>query len=174
MSLDTTFAEYPSTLSREWQIAQAYLISKRALTPAEKKEAFSQDPVDFETANNVYGKVMNRLNTRTSQVDSQMGTNLFEDMLLEKSHDLEKFKDKVQRGKNEKKSFKQITDEVLLEGKKFRNSQLSADDLLIVEEDEIKASIEGLMDQLLSPEQEKTVPKVKLSDKQKIELVKEK
>lgn len=102
---------------------------------------------------------MGRLNSRTSMVDSQMGVNLLEDMLLEKSHDLDKFK-KLERGKKSKKSLKQISDEVIFEGKKFPNSQATTDDLLMIEEDEIKANIKDLMEQLLGPEVSKKVPKV--------------
>ena len=51
MSLDTTYAEYPSSLSREWQIAQSHLIAKNALTPDEKKDVYKNDPVDYDVAN---------------------------------------------------------------------------------------------------------------------------
>jgi len=35
---------------------------------------------------------MSRLNSRQTRTESQMGSNLFEDLLLEKSYDLDKFR----------------------------------------------------------------------------------
>ena len=85
MQLDTTFAEFPSSLAREWSIAQAHLIGKTAMTSSERKEFVEQEPIENELAEKTYQNVMTRLGSRSSKIDSQMGANLFEDFLLEKS-----------------------------------------------------------------------------------------
>ena len=85
MQLDTTFVEFPSSLSREWSIAQAHLLGKMARTETERQEALKDDPVEFELGQQTYETVMTRLGSRTTKIDSQMGSNLFEDLLLEKA-----------------------------------------------------------------------------------------
>ena len=95
------------------------MIASNALTQEERDEAHKADPVDYETATQVYGRVMDRLDSRSSKVDRQMGVSLLEDMLLEKSYDLDKFKDKVHSSRG---AIKRITDDVVIEGKKFNSS----------------------------------------------------
>jgi len=81
-----------------------------------------------EMAEKAYDNVMGRLVSRSSVVDRQMGNNLLEDLLLEKSLDLDKFK-AVKEVSDAQKSLRQISEEVVMKGKKFENSSLHADDL---------------------------------------------
>lgn len=89
MSLDNSTAEFPSSLAREWSIAQAHLIH------LEEKTEFDEpkyDEIQEEIVEETYSKVMGKLDSRTSVVDRQMGNSLLEDLLLEKTLDLDKFK----------------------------------------------------------------------------------
>ena len=49
--------------------------------------------VEEEISQMAYDNVMKRLNQRQSRTESQMGGNLLEDLLLEKSLNLDKFKE---------------------------------------------------------------------------------
>jgi len=55
------------------------------MTSSERKEFVEQEPIESELAEKTYQNVMTRLGSRSSKIDSQMGANLFEDFLLEKS-----------------------------------------------------------------------------------------
>ena len=50
------------------------------------------DEIQEEIAQETYTKIMGKLDSRTSAVDRQMGNSLLEDLLLEKTLDLDKFK----------------------------------------------------------------------------------
>ena len=64
-------------------------------------------------------------------------------------------------------SLKKITDEVIVEGKSFENSKLSADDLVSVNEEQIKAKIGELMDTLMDPNSGNKVPDVDINVQKK-------
>lgn len=89
MSMDNSHAEFPSTLTREWSIAQAHLIYNEEHT---ENDPARLDPLEEEVSKEAYTFLMNKLDSRTSLTDRQMGNNLFEDLLSEKSYDLDKFK----------------------------------------------------------------------------------
>jgi len=100
-----------------------------------------------------------------------MGNNLFEDMLHEKSMDYEKLT-AVKPISNAQKSVSQVMDGVILSnGKRFKNSKLSADDLDSFDDAEIKARIDSLMGLALNPDSESKVTmdeqQVVLSDMKK-------
>jgi len=92
MQLDDHLAEFPSTLSREWSIAQGHIIHSDAKIEGSDENDFNMSLADEKLAAKAYDKVMGRLASRTSLVDRQMGNDLLEDLLLEKSLDLDKFK----------------------------------------------------------------------------------
>ena len=88
--------------------------------------------------------MMSRLNSRQTKTESQMGNNLLEDLLLEKSFDLDKFRDAREETET-KKTLNEMSDSVLREGKKFEKSGLRADQLADVSEDAIMRRINRLM-----------------------------
>ena len=69
-----------------------------------------------------------------------MGNNLLEDLLLEKSFDLDKFRDAREETAT-KKTLNFMSDAVLRDGRKFKKSGLRADQLADVSEDAIKDRI---------------------------------
>ena len=91
MSLDNSFNEHPSSLARNWQIAQGHLLRQHQLTEKEMAELASMDPVSKELAEKTYSEVMGKLGERQTQVDTQLGTSLLDDLLQEKSHELQHF-----------------------------------------------------------------------------------
>jgi len=127
MALDQTYAEFPSSLSREWSIAQGHIIHSDAKLEEGDRD-FELNEAEEVMAEKAFDNVMDRLGSRTSVVDRQMGNGLLEDLLLEKSLDLDQFK----AGKDvsdAQKSLRQISDDVVVEGNEFEFSQLQADDL---------------------------------------------
>lgn len=121
------------------------------MTKNERKEFIKQEPMENELAEKTYESLMTRLGSRSTKIDTQMGENLFEDLLLEKSQNLDKFKEAKPVSKT-KNSLKKITDQVVFEGKSFVNSKLSADDLVSVSEEQIKTKIGELMETLMNPD----------------------
>ena len=92
MDMDQTFAEFPSPQRREWSIAQGHLLRQTALTDKELVElSEQQEQVDSHIEKEAYESVMTRLSARQSKTESQMGSKLFENLLLEKSLDLDQF-----------------------------------------------------------------------------------
>ncbi len=90
MDMDQTFVEFPSPLRREWSIAQGHMLSQASLTDKELVElAKEQEQLDDGLAKEAYDNVMTRLNYNQSKTESQMGTKLFENLLKEKSLDLD-------------------------------------------------------------------------------------
>ena len=106
MSLDNSHAEFPSNLAREWSIAQAHLVNNEVMLEDEEPVV---DEVQMEIAEEAYSKVMGKLDSRTSTVDRQMGNDLLEDLLLEKSLDLDKFKG-AKPVTREQLSLRQVSD----------------------------------------------------------------
>ena len=153
MQLDETFAQFPSPLRREWSIAQGRLLESTMLTDQEKTEfkeleGIGGEEIEEAIAKQAYDNVMTRLNKRQSQTESQMGNNLFEDLLLEKSYDLDKFR--VDRDTTEsKKTLDQLSDQVLTKGQSFKNSKLNEYDLDGLADETIQARIDELMDRTL-------------------------
>ena len=93
MSIDASFAENPTPLLREWAIAQGHLIETTIMSEKDRDEKRKDpyfEPMQYEVAENMYTKVMGKIGGRQSATDSQMGKNLFEDLLIEKSMDYEK------------------------------------------------------------------------------------
>ena len=77
---------------------------------------------------------MGKLDSRTSTVDRQMGNDLLEDLLHEKSLDLDKFKG-AKPVTREQLSLRQVSDKVIETRGKFEISELSVDDLDSMSED---------------------------------------
>ena len=101
--------------------------------------------VEEEISQMAYDNVMKRLNQRQSRTESQMGGNLLEDLLLEKSLNLDKFKE--DRGTTEEREMlDKLSDRVLTQGKQFKKSKLSAHDLDGLNETAIEDKISELMD----------------------------
>jgi len=147
MDMDQTFAEFPSPQRREWSIAQGHLLRQTALTDKELVElSEQQEQVDSHIEKEAYESVMTRLSARQSKTESQMGSKLFENLLLEKSLDLDQFSvlPDLEQG-DIQKTLRQTSDEVVLEGKQFKGTKLSVDDLEGVSEDVIQSKIDELM-----------------------------
>lgn len=147
MDMDQTFAEFPSPQRREWSIAQGHLLRQTALTDKELVElSEQQEQVDSHIEKEAYESVMTRLSARQSKTESQMGSKLFENLLLEKSLDLDQFSvlPDLEQG-DIQKTLRQTSDEVVLEGKQFKGTKLSIDDLEGVSEDVIQSKIDELM-----------------------------
>lgn len=147
MDMDQTFAEFPSPQRREWSIAQGHLLRQTALTDKELVElSEQQEQLDSHIEKEAYESVMTRLSARQSKTESQMGSKLFENLLLEKSLDLDQFSvlPDLEQG-DIQKTLRQTSDEVVLEGKQFKGTKLSIDDLEGVSEDVIQSKIDELM-----------------------------
>ena len=96
--------------------------------------------MEEEITKAAYDNVMKHLNKRQSRTESQMGNNLLEDLLLEKSYDLDKFR-KEREATESKKTLDQLSDEVLTGGQRFEKSKLNAYDLDGLGEDTVQARI---------------------------------
>ena len=79
---------------------------------------------------------------------------------------MDNFKDAKPVSKTQK-SLTKITDEVVTEGKEFRNSKLSADDLTSVSEDQIKTKIGELMGSIMDPNTGEDLPDLKMKVQKK-------
>lgn len=93
---------------------------------------------------------MGKLKSRSSTVDRQMGTNLLEDLLREKTLDLDSFKG-AKSMPEEQLSLRQISDRAMTMGKPFKISQVHPEDLDSLSEDQIKDRISNLMGMAMSP-----------------------
>ena len=82
-----------------------------------------------------------------------MGTNLFEDLLHEKSFDLNRFLMK-RPADDAEQSLNQLSEDVVRYGQKFEKTKLGAEDLEYLSEDVIKSKIDEFMDTILEPEAE--------------------
>lgn len=106
MQLDESYAQFPTTLRREWAIAQGHLIQSTLTTPKEKAEMKDVgDQVSHKLGERVYSKLMKQLSKRQSPTENQMGNTLFEDLLTEKSLDYDKFKESKEQGAISKKLY---------------------------------------------------------------------
>ena len=92
-----------------------------------------------------YDKVMGKLSSRQTILESQMGKNLLEDLLHEKSLN---FDELTQAPSNDdtQKSLEKLTEEVLVKCKSFSKSKLQAEDLSSLSEKQVEDSIAKLME----------------------------
>ena len=127
-------------MNREWQLAQGHLVEKTVVSEKELEQGYKLDTLAEKT----YQKVMGRLDARKSTVDSQMGHDLLEDLLHEKSLDLDKFKEEHPEISSQRE-LRMTSDRVFLTGKPFKNTELEADELSAIKDEDLQSSIDKLM-----------------------------
>ena len=93
---------------------------------------------------------MGKLKSRSSTVDRQMGNHLLEDLLREKTLDLESFKG-AKPMPEKQLSLRQVSDRAIATGKPFKISKVHPEDLDSLSEEHIKAEISNLMGLAMSP-----------------------
>ena len=113
----------------------------------------SYEPIVDETREDYYKAIMGHLGKRQTTFESQMGNNLFEDLLHEKSMDLTKFMFK-RPADDAEQSLNQLSEDVVRYGQKFEKTKLGAEDLEYLSEDVIKSKIDEFMETVLEPEAE--------------------
>ena len=113
----------------------------------------SYEPIVDETREDYYKGIMGHLEKRQTTFESQMGNNLFEDLLHEKSLDLEKFL-KKRSVDDAEQGLNQLSEDVVRYGQKFEKTKLGAEDLEYLSEDVIKSKIDQFMETVLKPEGE--------------------
>ena len=113
----------------------------------------SYEPIVDETREDYYKGIMGHLEKRQTTFESQMGNNLFEDLLHEKSLDLEKFL-KKRPADDAEQGLNQLSEDVVRYGQKFEKTKLGAEDLEYLSEDVIKSKIDQFMETVLKPEGE--------------------
>ena len=128
MMMDRAFAEFPSDQRRNWQIAQGHLLGYEG-NPEQHVDRVTKDIAEM-----TYKDVMGKLSKRQTAAESQMGTNLFEDLLLEKSQNLDELRSAKKTTKVQKSLYK-ASAKAMEKGKRFEKANIKADDLNVVSED---------------------------------------
>ena len=160
LNLDVTYAEFPSKERREWSIAQAHLIKQRVMgKDGESKDGEEMpgkdelhemnvlDDVGDEMSAQMHQNVIDKLQGREPLYQSQIAENLFEDLLHEKSYNLDAL---MKREKDVKKELSEVTDQVVSDRGSFKESKVEMDDLGVIDEAVIEGKIEELMAQTMS------------------------